>query len=65
MLCSKYKAEQSHPEEFVLTNVRKKINSFSLSGCKEVKENNLPYRLLGHKEDQSFTDTETVLDKVD
>ena len=39
VLCSKYKAEQSHLEEVVLTNVRKKTNSFSLSGSKEVKEN--------------------------
>ena len=65
VLRSKYKAEQSHPEEFVLTKIRKKINSFSLSGSEEVRENDLPYRLLGHREDQSFTETETVLDKVD
>ena len=63
VLSSNNRAEQVRTEEFVLNKIRKKIDSFTLFKNKEVEENDLPYRLLEYKEDQSFT--ESVINTVD
>lgn len=57
ILCPEIKDESPEVEEFILTKIRKKIHSLSFTDSKETEENGLPYRLLGHKEDDSFTES--------
>lgn len=50
------KKDEEHPQT-ALTQIRKKNHSSSFVDTEEAKEDGLPYRLLGHEEDESFTNS--------